>query len=164
MALSAAELSLLARRWVFKQEWDFDDTPTEGDIGIYAKALLVCAKGDGVISREERDWVLGYFAAFCGDAAQLAELADYPADDDVVDLVTRSTVIDNSRGALIFDALRACAADGDLAPGEVARVKQAAAALGIAEDTVERLKELYFQERGARAARNALLYPGGSPV
>ncbi|MGX2992934.1 TerB family tellurite resistance protein [Streptomyces sp. JNUCC 64] len=164
MAPSAAETGRFAQEWLFKQEWNFDNSPRTGDIDTYARALLVCAKGDGVISLRERDWVLGYYAAFAGHPEGLARLAVYPGDDDIVDLVTRSAVVNGSRGALVFDALRACDADGDLAPGEVARIKRAATALGVDEDTVDRLKELYLQEKAARTARNALLYPDGSPL
>ncbi|MFD5558817.1 hypothetical protein ACFWIA_33935 [Streptomyces sp. NPDC127068] len=164
MPQSAQEISLLARKWLFRQEWDFAARPDDRDIGLYAKALLVCAKGDGVISQQERDWVLGYFAAYCGDAETLEELAVYPAEDDVTTLVTRSAIVYETRGSLVFDALRACDADGELTADEVARIKQAAAALEISGETVERLKELYLQEKTARSERNTLLYPEGSPI
>ncbi|MER6912681.1 hypothetical protein ABT354_13520 [Streptomyces sp. NPDC000594] len=164
MAVPAAEPGPLARTWLFRHEWGFNSSPGDSDILTYAKALLICARGDGVITREERDWVLGYIAAFSGDApGLLEEIAAYPAEDDVVELVTGSEIVDHSRGALIFDALRACDADGALAPGEIERIKQAAGALGIGEDTVDRLRELYQEEKATRGARIALLYPGGSP-
>ncbi|MFD5558601.1 TerB family tellurite resistance protein [Streptomyces sp. NPDC127068] len=165
MTGTAAHTGPATGKWLFKQDWAFNTAPDFGDVRVYAKALLVVARGDGVISPEERDWVLGYIAALTGSDAQLQqELADYAADDDVVALVeTASAVTLHSRTPLIFDALRACDADGDLAPGEIEQIKRMASALGITEEAVDRLKEFYFEEKAARVARIAAVFPQGTP-
>lgn len=134
------------------------------DFNAYMKSLLICAKGDGVLSEPERDWVLGYCAALGGDASLVDELTTYTADDDLEGMISQASVANVGRGAMVFDAIRACDADGELAPGEMAAIKQAASALGLPEETVDRLRELYEQERDARNARNNLLYPNGAPL
>ncbi|MFJ5228385.1 hypothetical protein ACIQBJ_00670 [Kitasatospora sp. NPDC088391] len=151
--------------WLFGQDWTFTTVPDFGDIRAYAKALLVAARGDGVLAPEERDWVLGYIGTLTGgDRGLLRELAAYPADEDVVALVEGSAVLSRvARVPLVFDALRACDADGVIAPGEIEQIKRLAAALGIPEETVDRLQEAHHREKAARAARIALVFPDGTP-
>ncbi|NML52455.1 hypothetical protein HHL19_18555 [Streptomyces sp. R302] len=151
--------------WLFRQDWTFTTVPDFGDIRVYAKALLVAAKGDGVLAQEERDWVLGYIAVLAGGNQDLLrELAEYPADEDVVALLESSQVLTRvARVPLVFDALRACDADGVIAPGELEQIKRLAAALGIAEETVDRLLEVHRREKEAHAARIAAIFPEGTP-
>ncbi|MFJ1753951.1 hypothetical protein [Kitasatospora sp. NPDC088134] len=151
--------------WLFRQDWAFSTLPDFGDIRIYAKALLVAAKGDGVLAPEERDWVLGYMGTLTGGNPDLLrELAAYPADEDVVALVESSEVLARvTRVPLVFDALRACDADGVIAPGELEQIKRLAAALGVPEETVDRLREAHRQEKQAREARIAAVFPEGTP-
>ncbi|KDN80611.1 hypothetical protein [Kitasatospora cheerisanensis] len=52
--------------WLFRQDWTFTAVPDFGGIRIYAKALLVAVKGDGVLAPGERDRVLGYMATLIG--------------------------------------------------------------------------------------------------
>ncbi|MGW2157956.1 hypothetical protein [Nonomuraea sp. NPDC001699] len=53
----------LGGNWLLKAEADYDSAPSGTDYTAYAKAVMVCAKGDGEISAPERDWILGFFAA-----------------------------------------------------------------------------------------------------
>ncbi|MFB6894735.1 hypothetical protein ACFCX4_36265 [Kitasatospora sp. NPDC056327] len=151
--------------WLFRQDWAFSSVPEFGDIRVYAKALLVVARGDGILAPEERDWVLGYIGVLTGgDDELLRELADYKAEDDVVALVESSEVVTRvARRPLVFDALRACDADGAIAPGEIEQIKRMAEALGITGETVDRFKDAYLEEKAVRTARIAAVFPDGTP-
>ena len=68
-----------------------------------------------------------------------------------------------SATSAIYDAIRACAADGELHPQELRAVEQAASALGISTTTVGDLVELYYEEQYLRAKRLRKLFPDGVP-
>ncbi|WP_280265757.1 hypothetical protein [Nocardia wallacei] len=150
-------------QWLFKHEWGFDTMPPAEDFAAYHKSLMICAKGDGVLAPEEREWVIGYTVAMGADPALVDELSTYQADDDIVQTISTARVADAARGACVFDAIRACAADGDLAPAELDRIRTMAGELGVG-DLVDRLYDLYRQEERIRAERNKLLYPAGAPL
>ena len=158
VAISIAE-------WHLKDDWGFTEKPDQDEYTVYMKTLLVCAKGDGVLSPEERNWVLGYCAANGGGAQLVEELAAYPADDDIRELITGQTpVAYASRRTLVYDALRASDADGVLDPRELAAIKRAATELEVPEDVVDRLYDLYKQEKAIKQARIALVWPAGVPI
>ncbi|WP_208866026.1 hypothetical protein [Kitasatospora cheerisanensis] len=69
-----------------------------------------------------------------------------------------------ARVPLVFDALRACDADGVLAPGELEQIKRPAGALGVTEETVDRLREAHRQEEQAHAVPIAAVFPEGTPL
>ncbi|MFE0062980.1 hypothetical protein [Streptomyces sp. NPDC059003] len=162
-ATLASQARLRGDAWLFKHDWGFDTKPSAGDFDAYMRSLLVCAKGDGAVSAEERNWVLGYCAALGGDPELIQRLETYPADDELTELVLREPVVDASRRALVFDAIRACDADGELASGELESIREMAGLLGVA-DSVDRLHELYRQEEKARADRLAVIFPDGAPL
>ena len=99
--------------WFFKYEWDFDAIPTGGEFSNYMRALLCCANGDGQLQPGEREWVVGYAGTLGVPDELLDELRGYPADDDIAELIKDDTAVRDSRRAIIYDAVRACAADGD---------------------------------------------------
>lgn len=160
---TSVQSDIRGAKWLFKNEWGFGAKPTADDFEAYHKALMICAKGDGVLAPEERDWVIGYSVAMGADPALVEELSTYAADDDVVAIISRARVADKDRGACIFDAMRACAADGELAPAELESIRKMANRLGVG-DLVDRLYELHQQEERVRAERNKLLYPSGTPL
>jgi hypothetical protein len=68
-----------------------------------------------------------------------------------------------SATSALYDAIRACSADGDLAPGERAALDKTAVALGIDAHVVTDLIELYHDEMHLRARRLRKIFPNGIP-
>jgi tellurite resistance protein len=161
--MDAAAFAGLAPRWEFRQHWNFGQVPPRLAVNDYMKALLICAKGDGEISAPEREWVVGYSAVMGGGQELAEELAVYQGEDDLAELVSREPSVNASRGALVYDALRACDADGELAPGELESIRRMAHALGVPE-VVDPLHEAYRAEKENRRYRLALTHPAGTPL
>jgi hypothetical protein len=161
MAINAREL---ASRWFFRHEWSFNDLPPAEDYPAFGKALLVCVNGDGELTPAERGWVLGYLASKGASERLLDELKGYAATDDVVQVVSKSHIVNRARRAVVFDAIRACSADGEFSPGERATVRKLAAALGLSENMVEQLEQAHLDEVKATARRIQLVFPEGTPL
>ena len=64
-----------ARRFFLKQFTGFDQVPPDEVQAIYAKALIMCARGDGEFHPEEKAWVRGYFSA-TGAPQHVIDLVD----------------------------------------------------------------------------------------
>jgi uncharacterized membrane protein YebE (DUF533 family) len=64
---------------------------------------------------------------------------------------------------LVYDAIRACSADGEIAEKERAAVTRTAAALGVPAEVVKQIEAAYRSEQHAMAARLTVVYPGGLP-
>jgi uncharacterized membrane protein YebE (DUF533 family) len=123
----------------------------------YAKALIVCAAGDGVISERERQWVVGYLITVGDSDAVIEEIRAYSGNDSLKDLIGDDPLLVLTGRSIIYDALRACAADGDLADGERDRILEAAAELGVPAETVAELEEIVQQEGVLRKRRRKLI-------
>ena len=149
--------------WLFKELWGFDAVPSVGDFDVFMKAVLACANGDGQLTARERDWVVGYCAALGGPDTLVEELRAYPADEDVRELVERRPPVVQSRRALVYDAVRACAADGEYSEGERAVVRRLAAQIGVPEDIVQALEDIYQDEQTIRQKRLDLVFSEGKP-
>lgn len=161
MAINARDL---ASRWFFKKEWSFKDLPPAEDYAAFGKALLVCVNGDGELMPAEREWVLGYLASKGATDRLLAELNEYHATDDIVSVVSRSHIVNRARRAVVFDAIRACSADGEFSSGERATVRRLAAALDVPDHVVEQLEAAHLDEVRATAKRIKLVFPEGTPA
>jgi len=155
MAINARDLS---SRWFFKHEWSFKDLPPAEDYRAFGQALLVCVNGDGELMPAERDWVLGYLEHI------LAELKEYRATDDIVSVVSKSHIVSRARRAVVFDAIRACGADGEFSPAERATVHKLARALDLPDGVVEQLEAAHLDEVRATAKRIKLVFPEGTPL
>jgi uncharacterized membrane protein YebE (DUF533 family) len=132
--------------WLFKRYWAFDTKPSAHDQEQYARALMICAAGDGVISREERDWVKGYFAAF-GASQELVDLLEtYDGQDSLESVLEQSDAVAASARALVGDAIRACAADGELHPDELASIRRMNGLLGQDPELVNRWLDYHWDE------------------
>ena len=127
------------------------------------KAVLICAKGDGVLAPEERNWVAGRAACYHHDSEY--ELAKtYQADEDLLSVLAQAPTLNKSgRRAVIYIAIQACAADGEYHPDERASVHKLAKYLGIEEDVVNQIEEICVEEAKAREKRKAVLFPEGVP-
>jgi hypothetical protein len=145
--------------WFFKYEWDFDAIPTGGEFSNYMRALLCCANGDGQLQPGEREWVVGYAGTLGVPDELLDELRGYPADDDIAELIKDDTAVRDSRRAIIYDAVRACAADGDIAEGELATIRRLAQTIDVPAAVVGELVTLYRDEQQLKSRRINLVWP-----
>lgn len=155
----------LTRRWLFSDYWGVDgyvDSPVEEHLD-YGKALLMAANGDGRLTDAEREWVLGYVATGGHSDETLAALRAFDGQGVFEDLFTRGA-LQFVQKVCIYDAIRACGADGDLADDEVTSVKAMAARLGVDAGTVDDLVALYRDELALKARRMAAVFPAPIPI
>lgn len=154
----------LGSRWAIYQQNGFREIPPAEAFNAYMKALLICANGDGRLTQKERDWVSGFCSAIGGPRSLVEELRIYPADEDIIAVLsTHEMVHQTSTRSLVFDAIRACAADGELAADEVNTIYKMAGRLNISSDTVAQLLAQHHQEELIRRKRLELVFPGGLP-
>ncbi len=151
-------------KWIFKESRGFDELPPEDSTIIYAKALLICASGDGEVAPAEKDWIMGLTAARGVSDSKLEELKNYPATDSLEQVITSNDIISEyAKHAIIYDAIVACSADGEYQEGEKAAVRKAATLIGVSEDVVQQLEELYAEEKKLFERKIQLFYPKGHP-
>lgn len=148
--------------WLLKELYGFEQIPPEGDYESFIKAVLVCAKGDGTLAPEERSWVAGRAAAMQNPGYELTRT--YPADDKLLDIVGDSFVVNkNGRRMILYVALQACAADGELHPNERAQVQKLAQMLGVGDEVFAEIERQCVEEAKLREQRIRLLFPNGTP-
>ncbi len=149
--------------WLFNETLSFKQVPPPMDYEAFGKLLLTCANGDGRISAAERAWVLGFLDAYGAPAQLLETLKTYAGNDDIAKLVAASPTVKMSATSALYDAVRACMAEGDLAPGERAAREKAASALGVDSATVRELIELHHEEEHLKGKRLRKIFPSGIP-
>jgi uncharacterized membrane protein YebE (DUF533 family) len=125
------------------------------DNANYAKALLIIAGADGVVSDAEWTWfyergrAMGVpefvLESFKGFDWRNAKIQDHCGTSRTVARI------------LIYDAITMARADGPYSPEEIAAVREAAGILGVSEDTVESLEGLVELEETLRRMRHRLL-------
>ncbi len=130
----------------------------------FAKAMLLCASGDGELADAERNWILGFVANSGATFELLEELkALQPGDLNPMDLLQKTERPGLFTHALIFYAIKASDADGVLDPNELGTIKLMAQVLGVESKIVDRLVELHREEQAFQKHKNALLFPNGHP-
>jgi len=159
------DIRVTAAKWLFRHDQHFESIPPPSDFSVYAKALLCCANADGNLAPAEREWVVGYFASLGAPAPFIDDLRQYPANEDVLDLISKSSVVamQGSRRSLLFDAIRASSADKVLHEKERAAIERLAAKLGVSSDELRALEQAHQEEERATTARVKLLFPDGVP-
>jgi hypothetical protein len=150
--------------WLLQEMWELDGGIPEQQWLEYLKAIMACAQGDGRLSPSEKAWVIGYGAACGGSQATVDALTAYESDEDVQDILNRNKPFVERWGrAMIFDAIRAAAADHTYHEDEQKAVRRAAEHMGISEELVDEIEELYFEEQALRRRRLQLLFPEDNP-
>ncbi|GET43654.1 TerB family tellurite resistance protein [Microseira wollei] len=161
----------MALKWYYQELWgpDFGDIDEigveefkEAQI-IFLKSLLVAANGDGKVTPKERQWVIGRGAVAGVPESILKELENYPADEDITELIARTVPNQKSGRGVIYFAINAAASDGEYNEGEKATIRKVAQALGISEEVVQEIENLYLEEQRVKEKRIALCLPDGSP-
>jgi hypothetical protein len=130
----------------------------------FAKAMMICAAGDGALSGEELDYVLG-FVANCGGTWELLEelRALDPKTLDPLDLLEKTERPGLFVHALVYHAIRASDADGVLEPREEQAIRAMAMMLGVSPGEVERLFALHEEENEFVRRKMMALFPDGHP-
>ncbi len=149
--------------WIMNWFFGFNQTPTNEDSSIYMKAVLCCAKADGVLSPEEKDWALGFCASWGVADWVIEELKTYEADESIEEVIARSPQVSMAQRDILLSAIWVCAADGEYHEKEKAKIRQMASILGVTEEIVEQLEQLQKEESALRQKRLNLLYPQNSP-
>ncbi|MDY7004687.1 MAG: hypothetical protein SWX82_12195 [Cyanobacteriota bacterium] len=157
-----SEIERDAKLWVHGETYGFKSLPPTKDHETIIKSVLICAKADGVLAAEERNWIVGRAAALGSNGYELAKT--YPADEDVIDVLSQAPAVNKGgRRTVIYLAIKTCSADGELHPDEMTKIYQIAEKLGLAKDVVDSLKELCLEEAKVREKRIRLLFPNGAP-
>jgi uncharacterized membrane protein YebE (DUF533 family) len=149
--------------WLLRENLNFKSKPPVSDYENYGKALITCANGDGRITKEERGFILGYFDAFGCEPQVLDTLREYEGGEDMSDIINRSPLLQATARASVYDAIRACMADGELHPDEKNTVSKMASSLGLTEFDVQELIDVYTEELEVKEKRQRLTYPEGQP-
>ncbi|WP_019509207.1 TerB family tellurite resistance protein [Pleurocapsa sp. PCC 7319] len=150
--------------WLFREKFTFKELPNAQSFDGYFKSLLICVNGDDQLTSQEREWVVGYAAAYGASDSLIEELKSYAASEDIDQIVSQNKVSDSSRRYLIYDAIQACGADGEYSEPEQATVIKMAAKLGIPERVVNEIESIYLEEAKLREKRLAFMYPSGTPI
>jgi hypothetical protein len=147
--------------WIVREYYDLPygatDNVTEAENMAYAKGLLICAKGDGTISPQEREWVVGFLTT-TGVSSSVVEMAKtYDGEDTIEDVLKVSPAMPSYRHAMLYDALRCCASDGELHPEERARIGRMADVIGVSRELLAELEQLVQDDDKLRKRRHKLI-------
>ncbi|MGB3514001.1 MAG: hypothetical protein WBA93_33305 [Microcoleaceae cyanobacterium] len=152
--------------WLFSRMYGFNMVPDrDEDWATVGKATLVCAKGDGVLAPAERDWQISYFSALGAPEFVLKELETYEANDDLVEIFENSSdrIKNLVQKDVVYQAIKASAADGEYSEGEHEKICKMAKLLGVTSEEVDQLVELRKEEEQLRQKRIKLIYPNQTP-
>lgn len=151
-----------AQLWLIDELYGIQSIPSTDDYEAFIKAALICAKGDGVLAPEERQWIVGRAAALRNPGYELAKT--YAGDEPLSDVLAQSSVV-NSNGLrmLIYVAIQACSADGEYHKSERTKIHQMAKQIGVSEEVVNQIEQFCAQESRLRQERIDLIFPDGVP-
>ncbi len=163
--MSFEQVYKIAGRWFFQNTfgWRLYDLPPPDTYEAFTKATLICTKGDGVITPEEREWVIGFCATRGMPPSLVEEMKTYEATDDIAEVVARTPHSIKAKRATIYYAIKACLADGDYHKGEQTAVREMSNAIGISKDEVEQFEAMCLEEQRLLERRVELLFPDGLP-
>ncbi|NEO52362.1 MAG: hypothetical protein F6K54_04265 [Okeania sp. SIO3B5] len=154
------ENSLIASRWYVKEQWgwSYDTYISDEDALDYLKALLICTKGDDIISEPEREYVIGFAACRELPSSVIEAASAYDANEDIVDIMCRSSIVQKAKKGMIYWAIKACSADAEYNNQEKAAVRYMAGLMGVSEQIVEEIEAVIIEEQKLKEKRNALVY------
>ena len=150
----------MASLWAMKEQWGWSPKSELTDAqGLdLLKALLVCAKGDGVISDAEREWALGLAACRKLSLSVIEAGRAYNAEEDISDILSRSPIVSKANKGSIYWAIKACCADGEYNDEEKAAIRKMAGLMNVSEPVVAEIEDIIIAEQKLRDKRNALIY------
>ena len=160
--LTQIKIDEIRRNWYLRLERGFSEPVPLSIAKTYFKALLVFARGDGVLSERERSWVVG-FAALLGHSDEFLQFVhSYSADDNIDELIEELNASQEAQRALLYDAICACTADGyhEL---EQQRIHRVAKSLGIPDNVIVRIEALVTSELELTAVKRQILHNNVAP-
>ncbi len=165
MSISMEEVYKIVGLWFFQDTfgWHLSELPPNDTYEALTKAMLICAKGDGVLAPEERDWIIGFSAVRGMSLPLIEEMKNYEATEDIEQVISRTSQAIKAKRAAIYYAIKACSADSEYHEGEQAYVRKMAGLIGVSEEEVSQLEAMYFEEKKLREKRVELLFPDGLP-
>lgn len=130
----------------------------------FAKAMILCAAGDGELAPAEREWILGFSANAGATDELLQELRTLdPRTLDPIKLIQQTERPGLFVHALVYHAIKASDADGTLEPGEVQTIRAMAMLFEVDPAEVDGLFELHAEEKAFQQRKMARLFPNGHP-
>lgn len=130
----------------------------------FAKAMIICAAGDGRLADEELDWVLGFVASAGGTEELLNDLRTLdPGELEPMKLLEQTERPGLFVHALVYHAIKAADADGVLDPAEEFMIRSMAMVLGVPPSDLDGLFELHHEEKEFQRRKIARLFPNGHP-
>ncbi|CAF1304948.1 unnamed protein product [Rotaria sp. Silwood1] len=162
--MSKQAVDQLITQWIYYDYFQYKNRPPKGNINAkYAKALLDVAGADGILTEAERKWILGYAAIRGVKQEELDILKQYKIGSEDTTAIfnndSKLKIAEHFQAELIYDGLRAAAADGALKTRELDAIDALAKKLGMTDEKFQELLELYRQEEEHRQKRIALLFP-----
>lgn len=158
-----SDIKKLASSWIMNWFFGFNQIPTNEDSNIYMKAVLCCAKGDGILSSEEKNWALGFCASWGVEDWVIEDLINYEADENLEEVIVRSPQVSMAQRDILLSAIWVSAINKEYNAQEKVKVRKMASILGVSEEIVEQLEQLQQEESALRQKRLHLLYPEESP-
>ena len=153
----------IGSKWVFDDMWGFTADVSQPVLLEFFKALIVCANADGELTDAERSWCIGYCAATGATPETLAELESYDGAEDIHVVIERGRHLGTAHRPVIYDAIRACSADGELSEAERATIGRVATEIGVSDEEVAEFERIYAEDRALRERRIKAVFPVATP-
>lgn len=151
---------MTALKWVGWQNWEAppeaEELQTEEDNLNAGKAMLLAVGGNGHITPQQRNWLIGYLTA-AGDSPEVIEAVKLYDDSDRIEDIMRLPKMAFTRRGILYDALRICYVAGIPDPDQLERVFGAADAIGISRDEVAELQKIVAEERALQRRKYELV-------
>jgi len=159
----ATQQQRVGGRWLTKWLFGMDFFPSDEHVLELLKAVLICARGDGVISDVERNFFVGYLDAVGSPDAAIALAKTYEGKESLETLLKDCKAVnENTKSVIIYNAVMVSAADG-YAAGEHDSIVKMAGILGISPESVKHIEDQYFEDVKANEKREKVLFAAGHP-
>ncbi len=146
--------------WIFNYLFGFSELPDKEVDDLFNEAALLCSGGDGEVSGEELQWLLGFAAAKGADRDALSRLEEMSSSIDTT-LINTMEIPEKLKKALIYCAISASSADGIYHVMEGEMIRKIANKMGVSDYIVEQIEDVCEREDELRLRRIQLLFPKG---
>ncbi|CAF3152014.1 unnamed protein product [Rotaria sp. Silwood2] len=156
----------MVTQWFFRDQVCHDgQIATPEAVLFYMRTLMDVASADGILTQKEREWIMG-FAIQCGASENtLDQLRAYqPGISKDVKTLFQDLNLPHgemSRFGLIYFGLQAASADGELHSKELEGIHALEKKMGLTDQEIKQVHELYEENEKLRQKRAAVLYPKG---
>lgn len=126
---------------------------TQDDIQTKLKAIFICAAADGEISEAESRWIQGLSLALGCSVEFIETLKHYSGEDSEEVFQTLANNVHRSASwsnAVIYQAIRACAADGEFTDKEKEKIDSMAKQLNVSKNTVSDIIAVFKEEEALK--------------